>query len=571
MERPPAKKYAPVIARLYGKEYMRPFGERCHPAYAGMMINDTLVQEPKHPWRIKYPETKPASILAPAGYNQYEHDKKVSGYLGQMHKNFRSCEEWLRYQAFYGESKAHAEQRRDVLLNFYKRGMQVHDWCRNEAVTKLKGCGLKSPDFYAVTNRKRAGGVEADRAWSEEMIQPLAQPPGALAVVKKGAKVDLPKECSVDGYLQCVDLESETIKAKRTATAAIAEKQGPIEDMASKWRTLKYGDIQKNLEHIQGLPGARAMLFKGSPLCGGEETISMHFFEASLAAMTEDKIEDSFTEEICSQCTHYLFLPEYEMVMFAMHVDSYQKACDWHLPWFGPHGRDATASEDSGHYFYLTLVCALTGAERLATKTPSVGALGIMSLFQLAESMGCRRVVLSAMPTVFFYYVTQFDAQPIRRDCGKQGGFQLDEPGEGGRGLRNFPTLPIEWVNEAKKFVKANDLIDKFLPPEVAHPLEPLSFSQYQKKTRAMFELELTARYFYALEEIYKESKAIEEENNLGINTDIRKTVRHTLRAEAKELAEEVKKLQDKAKLNDRSMGEPRQLKTTTPPTPTAS
>ena len=118
--------------------------------------------------------------------------------------------------------------------------MEIHDWCRNNSITKKKGCGLDAPSL-TVPLPKRKGQQQADVDYSKEFDMPLNEPPGAVALVKGKAKFDFPPECSGDGYIQFVELASTFMQAKLT-DEGLGPKLSFVNEMTSKWQTMTYGD-----------------------------------------------------------------------------------------------------------------------------------------------------------------------------------------------------------------------------------------------------------------------------------------------------------------------------------------
>lgn len=534
--RPVAKRTVPLVEKNNEEAYMKPFLERCYPAATGMMIPNDSIKEPDHPWSISYNlqgGNIPHSLLAPPGEQQTAHDRLVAVYLRKRHKNVRACYTWLEYEHYFNETAKQAGERRWNLMKINTTAIQIHEWCRENRLTKTPGCGKDAPLLTVQVARK--GVPDSEQAFSENVQYPLRQPPGANKVLKKpSTEPKDPVECSIDGYLQFVDVklvEFKKLVPDDPVTKAV------LNELTSGWKTLDYGNREANAKTIQGLPGAAALLSSGSPLCGGKDTIDMEFFDSGLRPQNVG----GFAEEISAQCTHYLWSPENGLVVFALYVDSYEKAKKWKLPWLGPMGRDAEAGEDGNNYFYLTLVCALNGVERISPKVASAGKLGIVSLMLYAlKSYNCSRIVLSSMPNVFFYYTKLFNARPIRSDTGKHGGtgeqdgFTFNHPGDTPGSLYNFPELPDAWKELANKISKPVGRESEGLPVYNDHPLAPISFKEYTYETRKMLELELTARYYRLLDEIYQISVAIDS----GNATEADK--RAMLKSKAVAIAEEI-------------------------------
>lgn len=234
-------------------------------------------------------------------------------------------------------------------------------------------------------------------------------------------------DCATDGYMMHIEHNS----VRRTKESISADLDAPV------WRKLKGATTNEKLRNLWSDPQVARVLVRAHTLCEVLDRNPEKFYLRLLFNRGDRVIQESDISESRGQdfkgapppftrradrlaaeeafrnvrVSDYFFCAsardgtEGAVLGFLSVVDSPQKAADIGLPWWGKDAADASAS-----YTYLHMICSTVQGG---------GMLALNRALALSRAEEHRRLVLSAMPHVLFYYYDVFGARFISRKTGE--------------------------------------------------------------------------------------------------------------------------------------------------------
>jgi len=219
-------------------------------------------------------------------------------------------------------------------------------------------------------------------------------------------------DCGTDGYL--MEIDTGTHGGSLYSRTFIFQVKDPEDMDIAPW--YKFEEVEVSMRQLELSKRDHALaLLKNSDVCTFGKPSEHHIWFIPVAMFDDtgkaaplleynetlepdhENNKTAFAYEILKTCEYYYIDPVDNVVAFAHMVKNAGDAQTLGLPW----------KEGWGKYMYLMLVCSTTIGG---------GQLMLPRLLRLCATLGAKRMLLSSLGHVVWFYYTKYEARFIDRD-----------------------------------------------------------------------------------------------------------------------------------------------------------